>query len=197
MQLTDRVLQLLVENGMLLKQDKHFPNVVQIVTGESLSTSWWSHPKAHDIFAVLSQLADHPDVLVTKLLSTKDTLLHRGLWPSFLAVATAREPWQLRRLSVPETRLLVEIDRAACPVRASGAAAKQIQVRLLAHAGEVHTDSGRHEMALESWSHWSTRVGCTPARSVSGARRTLEDVALGLGASRSAFPWPAPRTAVG
>lgn len=180
---------------MLVKQDKNFPSVVGFVTGESLCTSWWSHPKAHLIFDVLATLSEHPDVLFTKHLFTKDTLLHRRLWPSFLAVAEAREPWQLRLLSAPAKRLLSQVDRASRPIHASRAAVKDLQTRLLAYAAEVHTDSGRHEMALEPWHRWSRRVGCISAGSVPRARHLLEGVVFGLGASSRALPWPADRTA--
>src|SRR6266853_616566 len=78
---TAEVLQTLVRFGLLLKQDKHLPSVVTILTGEPLATSWWSHPQSQLIFRVLSALADHPEVLVTKLLLSKDTLVHRTLWP--------------------------------------------------------------------------------------------------------------------
>ncbi len=183
------VFRQLAEKGVLLKQDKDFPSVVGIVTGESLGASWWSHPKAKLIFDVLSNLSEDPDVLFTKFLFTKDTLLHRRLWPSFLAVAEAREPWQLQRLSAAAKSLLKHIDRATGPVRASGVAAKELQARLLAHAAEVHTDSGRHEMVMETWRRWSRRVGCTSARSVPRARGALEEVVVGLGAPGRALPW--------
>src|SRR5712691_9917836 len=96
----ERVLAALAANGLLLTQDKALLNVVGILTGESLSTSWWSHPKSHLIFSVLSELADHPDVLITKLLYRKDTLVHRTLWPAVLAVGSARNQWQVQGLSV-------------------------------------------------------------------------------------------------
>jgi hypothetical protein len=86
---SERVLDALVRHGLLLKQDKAVPSVVGIITRESLRTSWWSHPQAHLIFSVLSELADHPDVLNTKLLYRKDTLIHRALWPSRRARAVA------------------------------------------------------------------------------------------------------------
>lgn len=106
MQPVSRVLAALVEKGLLLKQDKTLPSVVGILTGESLRTSWWSHPKARLIFSVLSELADHPDVLFTKLLHRKDTLVHRSLWPAVLAVGRGRERWQLQGLSSEAGRLL-------------------------------------------------------------------------------------------
>ena len=90
------LMRLLSEQGLLLQQDKVLPNVVALVTGETLSGSWWQHPQARAIFQSLGELADHPDVLLTKLVSGKVTLVHRRLWPAVLAVAIAREPGNLR-----------------------------------------------------------------------------------------------------
>lgn len=185
----ERVLQALAERGLLLKQDKSLPNVVSMLTGESLRTSWWSHPKGRLIWAVLERLAEHPDVLFTKLLSRKDTLVHRRLWPSVLAVAYSREPWQKRGLSPAARRLLAKVDRGDGPVPASGAPVKELEERLLAHAEEVHTKSGRHEMAVEAWSVWAKRAGCAPARSVSAAREALEHATRDFGAPLQALPW--------
>jgi hypothetical protein len=106
----ESVLTELARHGLLLKQDKSLPNVVSIVTGESLRTSWWSHPKSHLIFSVLSSLADDPRVLITKLLDRKDTFIHSSLWPAFIAVACAREEWQCKGLSSSAADLLNRID---------------------------------------------------------------------------------------
>jgi len=187
----DRVLKALAENQLLLKQDKSVPNVVSILTGESLRTSWWSHPKAHFIFAVLSKLADHPDVLFAKLVCGKDTMIHRPLWPAVLAVGRAREPWQVQGLSGGARRLLDRLDRGEGPVRAAGEPVRELERRLLATSQEIHTEAGRHEMALESWKAWSARVRCHPAASPSHAREVLEDAATRVGAPLKALPWPA------
>ena len=195
MQPADLVFAALVDHGLLLKQDKALPSVVGILTGESLRTSWWSHPKAHLIFAVLSELGDHPDVLVTKLLYRKGTLIHRALWPAVVAVGHAREPWQVQGLSSDAKRLLQRLDRGGSPVRAVGVSVKELELRLLATAQEIHTESGRHEMALESWQVWSARVGCGATQSVPDARKALEEAALTLGAPLKALPWPAPSVA--
>jgi hypothetical protein len=189
MQPVRRVLTALARKGLLLKQDKGLPNVVGILTGESLRTSWWSHPKAHLIFAVLSELADHPDVLFTKLLYRKDTLVHRSLWPAVLAMGSARDRWQLEGLSGEARRLLERLEAGGSLVRAVGAPVKELETRLLVTTREIHTSSGRHEMALESWHDWSRRVGCGTIQSVPGARRALEEAALTLGAPLKALPW--------
>jgi hypothetical protein len=183
------VLTALERYGLLLKQDKAVPSVVGIITGESLRTSWWSHPKSHLIFSVLSELSDHPKVLFTKMLHPKDTLIHASLWPALLAVATARDPWQVRGLSAGGMEILGRVDRGDSPVRATGAAVKELEGRLLCTAHEVHSDSGRHEMALESWQAWSERVNCMALTSIASAREILEQASANLGVSVSALPW--------
>jgi len=187
----DPILAVLAARGLLLTQDKALPSVVGILTGESIRTSWWSHPKAHLIFSVLSELAEHPDVLFTKLLYRKDTLVHRSLWPAVLAVGSARDQWQVQGLSGDAKRLLERLDRGDGSVRAAGAPVKELEARLLATAHEIHTESGRHEKALESWHAWSGRVGCSTVQSVPHARRALEGAAVTLGAPLNSLPWQA------
>jgi hypothetical protein len=189
MRTADSVFAVLAEKGLLLTQDKTLPSVVGIVTGQSLRASWWSHSKAQLIFAVLSELAEHRDVVFTKLLNHKDTLVHRSLWPAILAIGTARQPWQVQGLSEEAKRLLDRLDRGGGPVRAAGPPVRELQLRLVARAQEIHTESGRHETAIESWKAWSERVGCRPIGSVSRARKVLEEAVVALGAPLQALPW--------
>jgi hypothetical protein len=189
----ESVFAALAQYGLLLKQDKSLPSVVGIVTGESLRTSWWSHPKSHLIFAVLSKLADDPQVLITKLLDCKDTFVHSSLWPALLAVGAAREAWQTQGLSASAADLLKRIERRDSAVRTTGPVAKELQIRLLATAHEVHTDSGRHEMVLESWSAWSSRASCKALKCSADGRQVLEQAADSLGAQGKGLPWR-PRT---
>src|SRR5260370_14385603 len=144
----DSVLAALTANGLLLTQDKALPNVVGILTGESLRTSWWGHPKAHLIFSVLSELADHPDVLFTKLLYRKDTLVHRSLWSAVLAVGGAREQWQVQALSGESERLLERLREGGGAVRGVGAPLKGIERSLLGRTQELPTASGPPETVL-------------------------------------------------
>jgi hypothetical protein len=167
------VLSALERHGLLLKQDTRLPSVVGIILGEPLRGSWWGHPRAHEIFTVLNELADHPDVLFTKLLSRKDTLVHRRIWPDLLTVGSARSGWQMDGLSNEALSLLHQVDQQAEPVVASGPAAKELLNRLLAVGQEVHTESGRHAMGLEPWNAWARRVGCEPAGSQEEARSNL------------------------
>jgi len=190
-----RMLALLAEKGLLLKQDPEALSVVTLLTGERLSTSWWAHPKAHEIFAVLTDLASHADVTVAKLHKGKDTFVHRRLWPALRSVARCREPWQTRGLSKEALELLETVESAG-PREASGPAARELESRLLVRAEEVHTALGRHLRVLEPWTAWARRVGCGKAVPIEEAKAALEAAALGIGASKPGLPW-APRARSG
>src|SRR5258708_27363580 len=186
---TTEVLDALCRTGLLLKQDKQAFNVVSLLTGETLRSSWWSHPRGRLIFAVLSELEDHPDVLFAKLLDGKVTLIHRTLWPAFLAVAGEGAALQVDGLSAAARRLLDSVNESAIPIRASGAAVKELETRLLVHSEEVHTESGRHAIELKSWSAWAKGAGTKPLRSTTAAREHLEAAATAIDASPTSLPW--------
>jgi hypothetical protein len=100
----------LVRYGLLLESDLKLPSVTCLVAEQPIRGSWWAHPQAHAIFAVNCLLADHPDVLIAKLISGKVTFVHRPLWEAIFAVALAHEPWQVEDLSKSARALL---DRVA------------------------------------------------------------------------------------
>ena len=78
----------LFEQGMLLESAcGPIPNVAELVAGEPIRGSWWGHASSHDIFEVLNALADSPDVVRTRLVSGKVTLIHRRLWPALIRLA--------------------------------------------------------------------------------------------------------------
>lgn len=183
------VLKALARTGLLLKQDKHLPSVVALIVGGPLASSWWSHPEGRLIFRVLSALADHPDVLLTKLLFAKDTLVHRTLWPALLAVAGTAEPWQTQRLSPQARALFKRACSAKAPLGAAGPPVRELQSRLLLHAAEVHTPSGRHQMVLRPWSSWAAQTRTAPLASAEEGRQQLAAAAAALGAPLSALPW--------
>lgn len=186
---TSNILEALSNAGLLLIQDKRLANVVTLLTGEAVSGSWWSHPKGRLIFAVVSDLSEHPDVLFTKLLNGKVTMVHRRLWPAFLSVALANEPWQTRKLSSRGQQLLASLNNSKGPIKSSGPAVKELEVRLLAHARQVHTESGRHELLIEPWTVWSRRARVKRLRSVSLGKEKLEQAAQAIGAPHSTLPW--------
>jgi hypothetical protein len=179
----------LSRSGLLLKQDKCLPSVVTLLVGEPLRKSWWSHPESHRIFHVLTQLAHHPDVLFTKLLCGRDTLVHRTLWPAFIAVATSAEPWQRQDLSMAARRLLQHTRRANAPVISVGAPVRELASRLLVHTAELHMAGGAHRLAVQTWSSWAAGAGVAPLRSLAAARQQLESACSRLGAPLTALPW--------
>jgi len=165
-----RVLSALRANGVLLETDAQLPSVAGVLAGEPIRGSWWAHARAQEIFVALNQLADHEDVLFTRLISRKVTLLHRHLWTDFLSVACPRELWQTRQLS-PAAKFLMRMideqgsirtDELDWPKRFQsfkpGNMARELEYRLLVHGEEFHTQSGAHTKQLENWQHWIERV---------------------------------------
>ena len=159
--------------GLLLLQDKKLPSAVGIITGETVSGSWWSHPRANEIFRKLQQL---DGVLTVKLIAGKVTFVHPRLESSIAAIGGSREDWQVRGLSPAARKLLARV-----PVRATGAAAKELELRLLVNAREEHTESGKHVTVLEPWP--ASRL------SVAKARGKIEEAATAIGAELHDLPW--------
>jgi len=139
--------------------------------------SWWSHPRAHEIFRKLEEL---DDAIPTKLIAGKVTFVHPRLLPALAAVGRSREQWQMQGLSPAARRLLSRVDGEGS-VRASGPASKELQERLLVNAREVHTESGRHETILEPWQQ-------SKLTALEGRRR-LEKAATAIGAELHDLPW--------
>ncbi len=163
------VLVALKEFGVLLESDPRLPSVCTLITGEVLHGSWWSHPLSHTIFQVNEQLADHRDVLITKLVSGKVTFMHRRLWANILAIGTAAQEWQFEELNKASIRLFELVESSELLQTDSlrwsksektkpSAAACELEQRLLLISRQVHTESGRHAKILESWSHWAKDV---------------------------------------
>ncbi len=184
-----RILGELSRHGILLVQDKHLPCVVASVVAEPVAGSWWSHPRAREIYAVLSELSDHPDVLVAVLLRGKNTLVHRALWPALVRIAESAEPWQIHGLSPAARGLLGQIRRAADPIQAKRPAVKALAGRLLVCCRETHTASGRHELAVQSWSRWAAGAGIVPVASIEEARAVFESACTAIGAPVTVLPW--------
>jgi hypothetical protein len=182
-----KVLAALTRHGLLLKQDKVLPSVVGIVTGEALDGSWWGHPRAHEIFALLEALVDRTDLIESKLLRGKVTFISESLWPALLGVAMSDEAWQRVGLSLAARGLEAEVTRSG-EREASGPVVKELEERLLVRTSQRHTPSGRHVLVLESWARWAARHSVA-ALGIAEARATLEDAARSLGAPLEALPW--------
>ena len=199
------VLQQLRKLGLLLESDARLPSVARLFAGEPIRGSWWSHARAQEIFEGLNKLAVHRDVLFTKLVSGKVTLVHRRLWPEFLSIAVSREQWQTHMLT-PAARSLLRLVDAEGSVSTNdvpwpkrfqsmkiGDAVRELERRLLIHAEEFHSDTGAHAKRLERWQCWMDRRE-TQLRSGSAdeAKQTFEALLAGFNKTftgNGKLPW--------
>jgi hypothetical protein len=136
------LLPVLAERGMLLESAHGpIPNVAEMVAGEDIRGSWWGHRAGHEIYAVLNELADSPDVARLRLINRKITLVHRRVWPALARVQVCFPPEALARvdevhtesgshraISVPFAEWLPEAER-----RAGEALGRDEAVALLPH----------------------------------------------------------------
>jgi hypothetical protein len=76
------------EQGVVLQSARGpVPNLAQRIAGEPIRGSWWGHPSGHEIFAVLGRLQESREVVATRLVDGKITLIHRRVWPALARVA--------------------------------------------------------------------------------------------------------------
>ena len=79
------------------------PRLTEAIAGESITGSWWAHPKSHHIFSILGAVTDSDQVLVCRLVGGKITLVHRRLWPSLVRLAKCFTPEQLAQVREEHT----------------------------------------------------------------------------------------------
>ena len=85
---TREAIAFIKKHGVVLASAKGpVPRLSEAITGEAIKGSWWSHPKSHEIFAILQAVADSKDVLICRLVAGKVTFVHRRLWPALVRVA--------------------------------------------------------------------------------------------------------------
>jgi len=76
------------KHGVVLESARGpVPSLAQVIAGEPIRGSWWSHPKSHEIFAATRAVRDSDDVLVCRLIAGKITYVHRRVWPALVRVA--------------------------------------------------------------------------------------------------------------
>lgn len=83
------------------------PRLVEAIVGAPLKGSWWAHPQGREIFAILQQLGDSPDILVCRLVNGHVTFVHRRLWPALVRMAAhfnAEHLAQVRQEHTPSGR---------------------------------------------------------------------------------------------
>ena len=194
----DKVFLQLQELGLLLLSDANLPSVSGIVTGEKLRGSWWAHKQGQTIFAVSEMLEDHTDVLITKLISDKVTFVHRELWGRIYSIGVAREDWQLKNLSAAAKLLLQAVDAEGTlgtnklGKKLGTKPARELELRLLVHAEQKHSESGAHTKVLETWDTWAERAGFrAKAQSAPAARRFLEQrlAQINMNNGYGSLPW--------
>src|SRR3990172_8572088 len=105
-----RTVEALGTYSILLGSDPSLPSVASVIVGEPVGRVW-GHPQGEAIWRASEELAHHPKVLVTKLVSGKVTYVHQRLWPAVLAVARASEPWQMEGLPLRAQLLLDAVTR--------------------------------------------------------------------------------------
>lgn len=153
--LAERVRAAVEDTGLLLIHDNELPSATAIAAGGPFGGSWWAHALAHPIYDALQLIED--DVVRAKVVRGKVTLVAPRLWPALAAVGASRSPWQLDALTADATDLLAQVDGADVPMRTPSGATKAaglLEQRLLVHAENVHTESGRHTKVLQPWDLW-------------------------------------------
>ena len=192
----NRVVAELRARGWLLQADAVLPNVASLVAGEPIRGSWWSHPKSNLVYWVLEELEDSPEVLRVKLVRGKQTMLHRALWPALVAVGSSRQRWQIAALSRSARSLYTRTQRSEAlrldrlerwigPAK-PGDAARELEARLLVHAHEIHTETGKHTKELETWRRFAERLAVgAPLPDPDDAKRLFERAVGG----EKLLPW--------
>jgi hypothetical protein len=79
-----------VERHGIVLESSHQANVASLaeaIAGEPIRGSWWSHAKAHAIFAATRAVRESPDVLVCRLVEGKISFAHARFWPALVRLA--------------------------------------------------------------------------------------------------------------
>ena len=201
-----QAMKILEERGVLLVSGREIPDVQRLVTRQPIKGSWWGDPSGPEIFAVSEMLADHPDVTMTKLISGKVTFVHRQLWQKLVVVGNEREEWQTRKLTASAKLLLRQLDKNGSLLshnlgssfgKKPTDAVRELELKLLLHSEQFHTETGFHSKLLETWEHWAKRMGLRiKATEASRARKFLEKRLEEINEAYSGFgclPWQPKR----
>jgi hypothetical protein len=90
--------------GVLLQSARGpVPNVAELVAGEPIRGSWWSHPRSHEIFDAINRLRRSPAVVAMRLIDGKITLVHRRIWPVLVRLADRFPPTALDAIDEQHT----------------------------------------------------------------------------------------------
>ena len=100
----DAAMSFVRKHGVVLVSGKGpAPRLTEAIAGEPIKGSWWAHPKSHQIFSILQQLGDSPDILVCRFLAGRVTFVHRRLWPALVKLASHFKADQLAQVRQEHT----------------------------------------------------------------------------------------------
>lgn len=74
------------------------PSLAATVAGEPIRGSWWSHPKANEIYMLAEAIRDSDDVVTCRLVDGKITFVHRRVWPALVRLADRFEKKHLAKV---------------------------------------------------------------------------------------------------
>ena len=81
------------ERGVVLVSARGVvPRLTEAIVGGPIKGSWWAHPRSHQIFATLQVVTESKEILVSRLVDGKLTLVHRRLWPALVRLAGRFQP---------------------------------------------------------------------------------------------------------
>ena len=199
------IFEALQQFGLLLESDQKLPSVASLIAQKPIRGSWWGHAKGQEIFDALQQIADHKDVLFTKLLSGKVTLVHRKFWCELISIGEAQEEWQTAKISTAARFLLEQVEQQEAlltnemtwPKKLPGKlgdAVRELEKYLLVHAEQFHTQGGEHAKRLQTWQRFSNGSGLKCKKiTVEAAKAKLESRVSDLNRQfngSAKLPWP-------
>lgn len=83
-----QALEYVRKHGVVLVSAKGpVPTLADAIAGEPIKGSWWGHPKGNEIFRILEDVADSPDILTCRLVNDKVCLVHKSAWPALVRAA--------------------------------------------------------------------------------------------------------------
>lgn len=172
------------------------PSLASEIAGRPMTGSWWGHPNGREIFRLSSELADHEDVLLMKLIESKVTFVHRSLWPAVLcaaiepsrvAAATASLSPRARKLrDAVESEGALRLDSHAKEtgedLKVLKKAADELAAGALALSTQEHTEAGAHFTVLRSWQDWAAPAVLSAAKRIAfaDALAAVEEACAGL-----------------
>jgi hypothetical protein len=147
---------------------------------------------------VTTSLEEDPAVLLVKLVSRKETFVHRSLWPQLFAIATSKADWQTSGLSARARALLEKVESYGAirldelgrgfDRKALGRAARELEERLLVHGDQMHTEKGAHAKLLSSWTERAKKLNVRfEGIDIESARAAFEERTTGK------LPWQRTR----